>query len=333
VATFASLDIDALRRHTDELDRLAEELRDPALEFWASTWGFMTAVLVADIAVAERLITASTKVAADVGQPFMPWIATFGRSHLAHVLGRLEDAEALAREAFELAQAAGAPDAFGMFGIQLFWIRHDQGRLDEVMDMFGTSLSREGVPPLVLAAYCLALCELGRPDEARPIFDQLAATGFALPFAELFGTTVLAAAAAALGGTEHGPVLYERLAPHHALLATNGATTTGPVAHYLGLLARSFGRYDDALAHFEAALALEKRIGASVWLAQTGFEYARCVLARARPEDVERVRNLLRTTLEAARQLGLRTIERRAEALLQEAGEDLPGSAGGTADV
>jgi class 3 adenylate cyclase/tetratricopeptide (TPR) repeat protein len=316
IPMFTSLDIAALREHTAELGRLAEELDDPALGFWASTWGFMTSVLVADLAAAAPLIASSTRVAGDLGQPFMLWTATFGRSHLSRIHGRLEEAEALSLAAFELARAAGLPDAFRMFGIQLFWIRFDQGRLEEVVDLFGKALSRQRVPPLTLAAYCLALCELGRRDEARPLFDELAGGGFAIPFAWIFGATMLAEVAAALGDDDHGAILYDRLLPHHALLATNGATTTGPVAHYLGLLAAALGRHTEAEAHFAEALGLEERIGAPAWLARTRLECAQWLLARGRPGDAEGARDLLARSLTGARELGLRAVERRAEGVL-----------------
>jgi tetratricopeptide (TPR) repeat protein len=279
----------------------------------------MTACLVGDPG-AESLIAASTRVADDVGQPFMQWIATFGQSHLGRILGRLEEAEALAWKSLELARAAGAPDSFRMFGIQLFWIRYDQGRLEETVDLFAKAMARESVPPLTLAAYCLTLCELGRPEEARPLFEQLAQEGFALPFAWLFAATMLAEVAAALGDSERGRILYDRLAPHHALMATNGAATTGPVAHYLGMLATGLGDHDAAEAHFQEALGLEEGMGAVPWLARTRLEWAQALLAHGGPGDAGRAEEILGHSLDAARRLGLGAVQRRAELLLPAAG-------------
>jgi class 3 adenylate cyclase/tetratricopeptide (TPR) repeat protein len=279
IPTFTSLDTAALQRHTRELSDVAERIGDPALAFWASTWGFLTTVLIGDVAAAEERIDRSAAIADELGQPFFRWIATFGRSHLSRILGRLEDAERMAWEALELGRAAGAPDAFGMFGIQLFWIRYDQGRLDEVLPMFAKTLGRRQRAPLPLVAYALALCEVGRIDEARPIFAELAATDFAMPFAWIFAATILAEVAAAIGDAEACRVLYDRLRPHHRLMATNGAATTGPVVHYLGLLAGRLGRREESVAHFEEAMAVEERLGASVFLDRTRREYGRLLEA------------------------------------------------------
>ncbi|HEY3238497.1 MAG TPA: AAA family ATPase, partial [Acidimicrobiia bacterium] len=158
IPTFTSLDISALRAHTAELGTVAERLGDPALAFWASTWGFMTAVVAADLAAAGPLIATSTKAADAAGQPFLRFIATAGRSHLSRIHGQLAEAEALAYEAFVLNQASGQPDAFRFFGIQLFWIRYDQGRLAETVELFAKAMRRDRPSPLPRAAYCLTLC-------------------------------------------------------------------------------------------------------------------------------------------------------------------------------
>lgn len=315
VPTFTSLDVAALRRHTADLERVAKQLGDPALDFWASTWGFLTAVLVGDLQAAAGLIGTSTAVAEDVGQPFMRWIATFGRSHLHRILGRLGDAEQLAWEGLELARAAGAPDAFRMFGIQLFWIRYDQGRLAEVVDLLVRAVSRDPPPPLILAAYALAMCELDQPDDARRAFDQLAAQDFALPFAPLFAATILADVAATLDAVDEAAVLYRHLLPHRGLLGTNGAATTGRVDHYLALLADTLGRFHDAEDHFRAALEWEQRGQAEVFLARTRLEYARFLLRRHPGRDPDATRRLLDDTLAAAQRHQLHRIDRHAQDL------------------
>ena len=63
----------------------------------------------------------------------------------------------------------------------------------------------------------------------------------------------------------------------------------GSVSRHLGLLAWTLGRADDAEAHFEAALAMNERMGAEPWLARTRAEYARMLAARG---DHARAREL-----------------------------------------
>jgi hypothetical protein len=57
-------------------------------------------------------------------------------------------------------------------------------------------------------------------------------------------------------------------------------------------------------------------MGAPTWLARTHLEWARMLLMRRQPGDVERARELLGQALATARELGLGTVERRAVELL-----------------
>ncbi len=59
------------------------------------------------------------------------------------------------------------------------------------------------------------------------------------------------------------------------LVACYGATD-----RYLGMNAAVLGEWERAEGHFEAALALNARLGARTWLAHTAYEYGRMLLAR-----------------------------------------------------
>jgi uncharacterized protein HemY len=79
----------------------------------------------------------------------------------------------------------------------------------------------------------------------------------------------------------------------------------GSVARYLGLLATTTKRWDEAERHFEAALTTNARIGARPWLAHTQRDYARMLLASDEPGDGERALALIRTALQTYRELGM----------------------------
>ncbi|MGH8975836.1 MAG: tetratricopeptide repeat protein, partial [Acidimicrobiia bacterium] len=96
--------------------------------------------------------------------------------------------------------------------------------------------------------------------------------------------------------------------------------TTGPIDHYLGLLAATEGRLVEARAHFEEALRIEERISAPVWQARTQLECARVLLRQGGPGDAGRAAEMLEESLRAARALGLGATERRAEELRASAG-------------
>src|SRR5439155_7478706 len=85
---------------------------------------------------------------------------------------------------------------------------------------------------------------------------------------------------------------------------------------YLGLVARTMGRLDDAAAHFEAALAVATRMRAPVLVARTQYEYATALRARAAPGDAARARQLLAAAHEVAEAFGMEELRAQTEALL-----------------
>ena len=64
---------------------------------------------------------------------------------------------------------------------------------------------------------------------------------------------------------------------------TTARGSRGSVARYVGLLATTTGRWDEAEWHFDEAIALNERIGARPWLARTQDDYARMLLPATRP--------------------------------------------------
>ena len=56
----------------------------------------------------------------------------------------------------------------------------------------------------------------------------------------------------------------------------------GAADRYLGMLAATLGERERAEEHFERALELNRRMGASTWLAHTAYEYGRLLLGRGR---------------------------------------------------
>jgi uncharacterized protein HemY len=70
--------------------------------------------------------------------------------------------------------------------------------------------------------------------------------------------------------------LYPALLPWAALNAADvGEGCRGAVSRYLGLLAATLGRWDEAENQFELALAANDRMGFRPWLARTQHDYAR----------------------------------------------------------
>jgi class 3 adenylate cyclase len=308
-----------LQDEITELKRVADELDDPVLAFWAALWGAFHALVRGDRSAFDADLETGARLADGLGQPLYRWTAGFSLSTQSRIAGELDEAERRARLARE--QAAGIVDAAHLYGANLFWIRYDQGRLVEMIDSLRRGASREHRNPLTPVALGVALCEVGRRDEAEPVFRELAAGNFAsLPsnFLWLYGLTMAAECCAQLDDVEGARrFLYEELAPHGPLVGWAGGGLTGCVDHYVALLAAGLDRLDDADTRFAQAAGVHERLGAPALLARTRLEWAQMLLKRAREDDGGRAHQLLGQALGTARELGLGTIERRAAALLQ----------------
>ena len=84
----------------------------------------------------------------------------------------------------------------------------------------------------------------------------------------------------------------------------------GSFAWALGTLAATLERYEQAEGHFAAAAEIEERLGAPLLLARTHAGWARALIARGRPEDLDRAQHMLEQAEETAGRLGARGITR-----------------------
>ena len=87
----------------------------------------------------------------------------------------------------------------------------------------------------------------------------------------------LAIACSALGDQPRAARLYELLLPYadrNVLMARLPLGTLGSASHYLGLLAVTMGRRDDAVAHLQAAMAAHVRLRATPLLERSRHHLA-----------------------------------------------------------
>jgi tetratricopeptide (TPR) repeat protein len=228
--------------------------------------------------------------------------------------GRFTDAEQLAIQALNLGQRLQLQSAEGIFGMQMFMLRREQDRLHEVapiVEMFVQEHSSFSWKPGLALMYT----ELGLTDKAQALFEQLAAGEFTdIPQDGVWpaSMTFLAEVCAALGDRRRAEALYRLLSPYagYAIVASEWACF-GAGSRFLGQLAATTGRWQEAESHFDQALAMNARMGAKPWLARTQYHFAQMLLARREPGDGERAAALLGDALTIARQLGMRSLETR----------------------
>jgi len=248
------------------------------------------------------------------------WILEVRRAMTALTQGRLGEVEALALRALRVGQEAGNHNAAQYFGAQLIALRREQGRLVEVVDGIGGFAAENPALPVWGAALAWVLGELDREDDARRELDRLAAADFADIPRDMYWLAcqwLLAEVVARLGDRRRAERLYADLLPYRDRCATVPMTFNGgSVERALGLLAGVLDRYDEAAAHFEAAIMVNRRIGARPWVAHAEHEYARLRLARGSAADRAHAAELLGRAVESARALGMAALVGRAGLLL-----------------
>jgi class 3 adenylate cyclase len=299
-----------------DLTEVSRHLGDPTLEFWSVFAAWAGALMSQDLAGSLEMLDLMRWLGDDVGQPLLRWTAVYAQSGQSITAGRFAEAETLAHEAYELGAAAGIPDATRLLWSQLFWIRYEQGRIGEVLDVYARAGRRPGARAHTRVLLCVLLCELDRPEEARPVFEALAADGFAgVHYPWIQSLAVMSKACAVLGTPDQCAYLCDRLAPHRALVPTFTITTIEPVAYHLGLLRTRLGRFAEAEADFDEAAGIAERMGAPHWRARVDLQRARMLAGRAAPGDAEQAVQAAEAALTAAETLGMARVAEQARTL------------------
>jgi DNA-binding CsgD family transcriptional regulator len=310
---------------TDELLGLAEAVGDPELMLLGQGWRVPDLLELGEITAVDAAIAAHARLAEALRQPFYRFNSTMWRAMRALLSGRLAEAEELSLQMLAIGRQMQDPDAELLFGMQIFALRREQGRLGELEGAMRVLVARYDVMPAARCRLAYLYAALGREQAARAELDRLAACDFAdLPrdLTWLSSATLLADACAMLGDARRAEPLYALLLPYaeRTVVVDHAIACGGAVSRSLGLLAQILGRGEEAGRHFEHALGLHERLGAGPLLAWTRFEYARMLLANDGRAEAERAGALLDQALDTAHEMGLAELQAQATALRAVAG-------------
>jgi tetratricopeptide (TPR) repeat protein len=191
-------------------------------------------------------------------------------------------------------------------------LRLQQGRLGEMKALF-----QGAAQPVARAGLAFVYAAEGQKAEARSVFERFAADGFSgIPRDANWMITLasLAPVCTFVGDSERAETLYGLLSPYQGYNVSidNAIVCYGALSRYLGILATTMGRWEDAERHFEDALAMNEKMGARPWVAWTQHDYAAMLQERGRAGDKERARGLREQALATARELGMRALEDQA---------------------
>jgi DNA-binding CsgD family transcriptional regulator len=306
----------------------AHAARDAEWEIGATSKVLYGEVIAGELDAARADALRHRELAGRVGQPLFHALGRQAQAMLAIGEGRFADAEALATEADDLGRTLSNASPGG-YGVQLFAIRREQGRLDEARPAV-EAVARLGQSGSTWrAALAVMYAELGLVDEARAELDGLTADRLAaVPRDALWlgSLSYLADACCAVGDRTGAAAVYDELIGWRGLIVQVGhlLAAHGAVDRYLGQLAVVLDHEREAEIHLEAALRLDTSSRMPVWLAHTQLEFGLVLVRHDRAADVDRGTELLRASLATARRLGMAVVADRARRALE-------GRAGGDA--
>ncbi len=304
------------RRLTDStlLLRAAREASDIELTLQGHAWLVVDLLERGDRTGVEVQIDAFSAGAEQLRQPLYLWNAAVWEAMKALLDGRLEEAEAIAAAAVSSGIRSEGVTAPQYYAVQVLYLRREQARMGELEDPVREALSTNPDRAAWRAGLALMLHETGRTEEACAEFDTLARDDFT--WIPLDGDWMVVMALAAdlahvLDDTERAGIVYALLEPYADtnVVIGLGAVCLGSTSRYLGRLALTLGRREDALEHLRDALKANAALQARVELAHSQVDLAGALGAGT--EAVE----LLEAAEVVAGELRLPAVARRAAAV------------------
>jgi len=227
---------------------------------------------------------------------------------LSLIAGRFDDAERLASDNYTRALEIGHDSATGLYGLQMYAIRREQGRLDEVAGVLRAAARLGSGEPVWRPGLAALFAELGMLEDAGREFAALAPHNFAvIPRDSMWPCCLafLAEVCMTLGTREHAAALYRELEPFAgATLMAAFTLNCGPTERFMGGLAALLGDVVLAEQHFRAALQLADESGSPVWQARVQADWS---LAVSGHDDLRAAAHATAITL------GMRTLAERTK--------------------
>jgi hypothetical protein len=316
-ATWAPDTLSRRDAYARELIALVAGLQDLNLEFTAMSVEANTAVELGDFARAEVAFMRKRAIAEQTRQPTHRWVVGWETAAMACMRGELEAGERLAEQALQVGMESGEPDAVSAYGATLLETRIAQGRGAEVIPLLEQKVASDPGVPAWEAALSRLYCFSERRAAGAEVLARAAVTRFENlrhDFARLCGLALYADAAAETGSVEAAATLYALIEPYADQVVWIGAAGYGHARMYLGLLAATLGRHEQADAHFAFACVFHRQHGLRVWEARSELGWAAALAERG---ENDRAREHASRALEFSREHGYGAFEPRAAAVLE----------------
>jgi len=312
-----------------EMMGLARKVDDKELTLRGHLWRLTDLLELGDLPTADREISVYVQRAEELQQPSYLWFLAVWNSTRMWLRGKFAEAQRFAYEALQIGQRAQDPDADQCFIAQILGQRAGVKHSTDIELPVQNLADQYTALPVWRSALALVYTDFGVLDEARREFEPLAANDFAdLPQNEYWMITMsnLAQVSILIGDHSRAAAAYRLLLPYaeRCVVVKPALVCLGLVSRLLGRLAAMLERWDEAEAHFVAALQGHKRMRAKPLITLTQEQYATMLLARNQLGDDEQSKRLLEEALASAQALGMDVVTKRILALNDKIANHLP---------
>ena len=273
-----------------EIIAAARDSADLARERSGLFWRFVALMELGRVAEAESALAAFEQEARLAGDAAGQIMALARHAMLATIRGRFAEAEVLAGQVADHGAAIQLPDTPALMGTlrgSMAALRGD-GTLVEAHIQVMRRAAQQAPGHFYEASTARILLTAGRRGEAAAELARALPVVLAGAGPRWVGAAAdLSQVAAAMGDTHAARALWQALSGYRGqLVVWAGANTvTGPVSHYLGLLAGQLGDLDAAADLLAEAIAQNRQIGALPFLCLSLAVRADVLDHRAHPGD------------------------------------------------
>jgi hypothetical protein len=197
--------------------------------------------------------------------------------------------------------------------MQLFFIRREQGRLQEMAPLMQDRPQLDPDHPaykVLRATLAMLHAVLGDHDAALTEVDHFPSDALAdspSGLMRIYTLCILSETCSLIGDAERGRRFYAHLLPYadRTVVTVGASVCLGSVARFLGLLAALDENWETAASHLAQALEVNAAIGSTLWVAHTQCDLASVLIRRGRDEDRAQARVLLLECAATATERGL----------------------------
>lgn len=255
-----------------EVVALAQRVGDVGLELLGRRHRVVALLELRDLVGFDAEVAAFARGAERLGDPLYAWYVPLWQAMRAHAEGRLDDGEALARQARSIGESGGSTNAPMLERVVAMCTASDRSDVAALDAAWGDMVAAHPellTFPLRHIITAWLETEAGRPDGVRRALAVLADTDLALlPRDQEWLATLaqLVIAAAAIGHRPMLQVAYDQLLPYAGLGCFEGvaAVDRGVVDRFLALAAGHLGDLAAVEQHAPPALAGGESSGALI---------------------------------------------------------------------